>query len=143
MANLGTVVAAAGDVNGDGKPDLVVSDGRAEFKGGHVIPNKATVIFGEGDLQVVTLHDLGGRGFLIDGANIGAEFSVAGAGDVNGDGKADVMLGAPFAGANGAVFVVYGKADTFTVDVGSLSGKGFRIDGAPGDHAGSAVAPRR
>ena len=27
------------------------------------------------------------------------------------------------------------------VDVGSLAGKGFRIDGAPGDHAGSAVAP--
>ena len=141
VANLGTVVAPAGDVNGDGKADLVVSDGRAEFKGGHVVPNKATVIWGKSDLQVVTLHDLGGRGFLIDGANIGAEFSVSAAGDVNGDGKADVMLGAPFAGANGAVFVVYGKADTFTVDVGSLAGKGFRIDGAPGDHAGSAVAP--
>ena len=83
------------------------------------------------------------HGFLIDGANIGAEFSVARRGDVNGDGRADVMLGAPFAGPNGAVFVVYGKADTLTVDVGSLAGKGFRIDGAPGDHAGQCGRARR
>ena len=137
---LGTVAAAVGDVNGDGKADVLVSDGRAVFKGAHVVPNKATVVFGDA-LQLVSLHDLASHGFLIDGADLGAEFSVAGAGDVNGDGHADVMLGAPFAGPNGAVFVVYGKADTFTVDVGSLGGKGFRIDGAPGDHAGSAVAP--
>ena len=51
------------------------------------------------------------------------------------------MLGAPFAGPNGAVFVVYGKADTLAVNVGSLAGKGFRIDGALGDRAGSSVAP--
>ena len=139
--NLGTIAAAPGDVNGDGKADLVVSDGRAEFKQGHVVPNKATVIFGGAAIQLISLHDLGGHGFLIDGANLGTEFSVAGAGDVNGDGRADVMLGAPFAGPNGAVVVVYGKADTLAVDVGSLAGKGFRIDGAPGDRAGSAVAP--
>ena len=140
MANLGTVVAPAGDVNGDGKADLVVSDGRAEFKGGHVVPNKATVIWGKSDLQVVTLHDLGGRGFLIDGANIGAEFSVSAAGDVNGDGKADVMLAILRRRERGRVRRLR-QGRQFMVDVGSLAGKGFRIDGAPGDHAGSAVAP--
>ena len=76
------------------------------------------------------------HGFLIDGANLGAEFSVAGAGDVNGDGRADVMLGAPFAGPNGAVFVVYGKADTLAVDVG-LAGR----QGLPRSTARPATAP--
>ena len=120
----------------------MVSDGRAEFKRGHVVPNKATVISGKCDHPAH--HAPRPRRAGLPDRRREHRDGVLGRrrpGDVNGDGSADVMLGAPFAGPNGAVFVVYGKADTLMVDVGSLAGKGFRIDGAPGDRAGSAVAP--
>jgi FG-GAP repeat len=56
--------------------------------------------------------------------------SVAGAGDVNGDGKADVLVGAPLADTNGrensgSAYVVFGKSDTATVEVAALGAGGF------------------
>src|SRR4051812_38322346 len=73
--------------------------------------------------------------------------SVARAGDVNGDGLADVIVGAIQADAHGrrdsgSGFVVFGRADGASVDLARLGGGGFRIDGAlAGDHMGWAVAP--
>jgi len=56
------------------------------------------------DIDLATSLDPASTGFRIDGA---AEddlsgFSVAGAGDVNGDGGADVIIGAPGADNNGS-----------------------------------------
>src|SRR4051795_4502497 len=63
--------------------------------------------------------------------------AVAPAGDVNGDGNADVLIAAPDAGRNGrrgsgSAYVVFGKpsfAPRMPLD--PLGGRGFRIDGAP------------
>ena len=54
-----------------------------------------------------------------------AGLSVAGAGDVNVDGRPDVLLGVNFAGNNGraqsgSACVVFGKASTTTVDLAAL-----------------------
>jgi len=67
----------------------------------------------------------------IDGAAAGdwAGNSVASAGDVNGDGRPDVLVGAPNAGNNGrkhsdSVFVVFGQAGGGMVDLGRLGAEG-------------------
>ncbi|MBM3677380.1 MAG: hypothetical protein FJW96_05780 [Actinobacteria bacterium] len=136
----GFSVAAAGDVDGDGRNDVVVG-----APGGR--KGAAYVVFGRRQLGTVDLSNLGNRGFRIVGAagtSVGA--SVAGLGDVNGDGRGDLVVGAPYAvrpgrGRSGAAFVVFGKASPEPVRLGRLGDGGFRIDGAvPGDLAGVAVA---
>jgi hypothetical protein len=130
-------VAEAGDVNGDGRNDVIV---------GGVFANAAHVVFGRSSRGTVDLADLGSGGFRIAGAapGNGVGDSVDGAGDVNGDGLADVVVGAPFAtnahGFLGAAYVVFGKASSAPVDLGALGTDGFRIDGGdPGDGVGTAV----
>ena len=94
---------------------------------------------------------LGSADIRIDGAAAGdlAGTSVSPAGDVNGDGGEDVIIGAPGADNNGraesgSAYVVFSSI-TFnagpTVDLGNLGQDGFRIDGAAaGDFAGISVS---
>ncbi|MEM1081585.1 MAG: integrin alpha, partial [Pseudomonadota bacterium] len=81
--------------------------------------------------QNVDLGNLGDRGFLINGSdtNDNSGFSVSGAGDVNGDGLADLIIGAPNGGGTGQGFVVFGKADTTPINLDNLGAGGFRIEG--------------
>ena len=72
-------------------------------------------MFGRTATTTVDLTALGTAGFRIDGAATGdfSGWSVAGAGDVNGDGGADVLVGAPWADNNsrttsGSSYVVFG-----------------------------------
>src|SRR5262249_15875573 len=101
---------------------------------------------------VLDLSSLNGtNGFRIDGvlANDGSGTSVAGGGDVNNDGIADLIIGAPFADPDGnnfagSTFVVFGKATGFhrRISLSSLDGSnGFRIDGMKADElSGASVA---
>lgn len=94
--------------------------------------------------QDFELGNLGDRGFRIQGANASdySGYSVSGAGDVNGDGLADLTIGAygvsTVGGAStGASYVVFGKSDPASVDLGGLGTGDFRIEGIdPGDRAG-------
>ena len=145
----GVSVAGAGDVNGDGVDDVIVGANGAD-NNSRAGSGSAYVIYGTNtaDPADVDLASLGARGFRIDGAAAGnaAGGSVAGAGDVNGDGVADVIVGANGAGnngrpASGSAYVVYGGASPAGVDLASLGMRGFRIDGAAGsDQAGVSVA---
>jgi hypothetical protein len=146
----GRSVASAGDVNGDGFDDVIVGADGADPNGN--TSGASYVVFGRasGFGATLALSSLDGtNGFRIDGVAASDEsgFSVASAGDVNGDGFADLVVGSPFGPAYsryGASYVVFGKASGFaaTVDLSSLDGSnGFRIDGlSHGAWSGYSVA---
>ncbi len=152
----GRSVSSAGDVNGDGIDDIIVgapggSDGGTDAGEAYVIYGKAGITNTTIDLSSLSPED----GFIIQGdreANRAGN-SVSSAGDVNGDGINDIIVGAPdapnlFNGPNptspGDVYVIYGKAGTErgTVDLTSLAQEdGFAIEGDRiGDNAGFAVS---
>ncbi len=83
--NLGEAVAGAGDVNGDGFSDIVVGSvsGQSPLAGTGV-----ALVYSGADGSL--LHTLSGN---VSGIRFG--WSVAGAGDVDGDGHDDVIVGAP------------------------------------------------
>ncbi|MCV6597453.1 MAG: integrin alpha [Mangrovicoccus sp.] len=145
----GFSVSDAGDVNGDGFSDLIIGAPYADANG-QTDSGESYVIFGQADgfaaqMELTALD--GSTGFRLKGVSAGdfSGSSVASAGDLNGDGYDDVIIGAYRAdGAAGASYVVFGKASGFAsdIDLSTLSGSdGFRIDGVdPYDFSGIPVA---
>jgi hypothetical protein len=84
----GFSVGTAGDVNGDGHSDVIV--GARYYSGGESYEGRAYIYNGS-PLGLATTHD-----WTIEGGQEGADLgnSVATAGDVNGDGLSDVIVGA-------------------------------------------------
>jgi hypothetical protein len=98
-ARFGFSVAALGDFNGDGRPDLAVGapldDGDGDTTDNGDNRGRVFIFFGgspfPGDMITLTGTDLGGQ----------FGFSVARAGDVDGNGSDDLIVGAPFESAGG------------------------------------------
>jgi Ca2+-binding RTX toxin-like protein len=145
----GSSVASAGDINGDGFDDIVVGAPFGDDGGSYA--GEAYVIFGKaGGFGTIDLSSLApADGFVIQGdaAQDRAGFSVASAGDVNGDGFDDIVVGAPYGGDGGVfpgeTYVIFGKAGGFgAIDLSNLApADGFIIQGdATGDNAGRSVA---
>jgi hypothetical protein len=137
-ARAGLSVAGLGDINSDGKPDFIVGS-----------PGK-DIGFGEGakpDVGVAYFYS-GANGSLIrtvsdpdQQADARFGFSVANAGDVDGDGVADAVVGAP---GKATVFVWSGKTGALLFTIQSpdreklnsfgssvAGGKDFDSDGKP------------
>ena len=93
----GFSVSGAGDVNGDGLADLIVGALNAD-PGGNSRAGESYVVFGKADTAPVSLMDVaaGTGGFVINGIDSDdlSGWSVSGAGDVNGDGLTDLIVGA-------------------------------------------------
>ena len=134
----GYAVAGPGDVSGDGRPDVVLSTWDAVH-----------VVHGQAATAPVDLRRSRGNGFVIRGRRpvFGAGAAVSGAGDFNGDGLADIAVGAPFSTMRyrphaGATFVVFGTPHTRPVGLVRLGGRGVRIDGDGAfGQLGAALAP--
>ncbi|MXP27194.1 hypothetical protein GRI39_14335, partial [Altererythrobacter indicus] len=144
---LGLSVSLAGDVNADGYDDLIVAapsndDGGADAGAAYVIFGKAsgfgTIDLGSGLNAADGFKILGAA----DGDRLG--YSVSSAGDVNGDGIDDILLGAFANGGTGSAYVIFGKTSGFgTIDLAnSLSAvQGFQITGvASNDRLGWSVS---
>jgi Ca2+-binding RTX toxin-like protein len=145
----GYSVSSGGDVNGDGFADLIV--GARSGKGeSYVVFGKASWA-GTPSLDLATLD--GTNGFRLPGIDAfdNSGVSVSSAGDVNGDGFADLIVGAPGAESAGGVdqegesYVVYGKASwagTPSLDLAALDGtNGFRLIGVDQrDYSGKSVS---
>ena len=151
----GFSVSSAGDVNGDGFDDLIVGAPGAESAGGADYEGESYVVFGKASwagtpsLDLATLD--GTNGFRLIGIDEydRSGFSVSSAGDVNGDGFADLIVGAPMPRRRwrydaGESYVVFGKASwagTPSLDLATLDGtNGFRLIGI--DAVRSAAASR-
>jgi len=103
-AGFGTSVSSAGDVNGDGISDVVV--GMPLWDNGQTNEGQARVYFG------APRHLTPAGPQVISTGAVSADYgrSVAAAGDVNGDGLSDVIVGAPFNSSHGYAFLYLGNA---------------------------------
>ena len=149
--NLGRSVSSAGDINGDGFDDLIIGASNADPNGNY--SGQSYVVFGKstGFNPTLNVSDLNGaNGFAINGIAGGdnSARSISSAGDINGDGLDDLIIGAPYADANGNYsgqsYVVFGRSTGFspTLNLSDLNGaNGFAINGIAGsDDSGRSVS---
>ncbi|NES42231.1 hypothetical protein [Moorena sp. SIO2C4] len=150
----GFSVSSAGDINGDGIKDFAIGvPGSDSPLTDNSSAGKTYVVFGGSGVGATGTLDLSSipssdpkTGFVINGIDEGssldlgdrAGWSVSDAGDVNGDGVSDLIIGAPFVDSDtqtdvGEAYVVFGGTDvagTGNLDLASLDGtNGFAITG--------------
>ena len=139
-SRLGTAIQNAGDMNGDGKGDLVIRDNTGN----------AFVVFGKSSTKAIdtvnitneVLQDGKSLGFQI--SNIGVNGRAAGIGDVNGDGFDDIAVSQLIAPSRGQVDVVFGKETNTNVNLSDISNGvgGFRISTSNSTELGASVLTR-
>ncbi len=153
----GYSVSDAGDINGDHYADIIIGAPFYGYAGlSYVILGSPTV----GDSGILARSSLNGsNGFTLvndDASSCSFGFAVSGAGDVNGDKYADLLVGAPFGGALGLAvpgwsYLIFGGPNLIA---SAVSGKGlvyltslfngingFRLDGEKNyDNSGMAVS---
>jgi hypothetical protein len=158
LTSRGSSVSSAGDVNGDGIGDILIGADGA-YPNGNPYAGETYVVFGSnaGFVPSLNLADLetgdGSTGFVLKGidADDHSGRSVSSAGDINGDGIGDILIGAPFADPNGdysgETYVVFGSNAGFgpSLDLSSLEtgdgSKGFVLNGiAEDDLSGYSVS---
>lgn len=118
----GWEVARIGDMNGDGFNEIVISASNASVPGAAVV-GTVYVVFGSKQLSnmttgVLELSNMVGNGTAIgfhgEGAGDQLGYSLDRSGDVNGDGLADLLVGAPYASSfgslnTGAAYWIFGR----------------------------------
>jgi hypothetical protein len=132
-AHFGSSVGTAGDVNGDGLSDFIV--GAKNFDGGQINGGRAYVYHGVAGVLAATPSwtAIGDQAYATFGT------SVATAGDVNGDGYSDVIVGAPMYDNE---YYTEGRAYVYLGSSGGLSTEpSWIVEGdEPGAYLGTCVA---
>jgi hypothetical protein len=155
--NSGFSVSIAGDVNGDRRADLLI--GAYKANAGGTERGQSYLVYGRHGINPlsgsISLGDVGGA---VEGATFNgiadydhAGFSVSTAGDVNGDGLADLLIGAKSANVAGSergqTYLVYGRLGSNplsgSINLGDVGGAvpGATFNGTVDyDHAGVSVS---
>ncbi len=135
---------SAGDINGDGFDDLIIGASGASPNGNQAAGESYVVFGSSGFGASFDLSSLdGSNGFVINGIDELDEsgISVSSAGDINGDGIDELIIGARNAGES---YVVFGSSSGFgaSLNLSDLDGSdGFVINGIDaGDYSGSSVS---
>ncbi|MFA5211117.1 MAG: FG-GAP-like repeat-containing protein [Patescibacteria group bacterium] len=134
-ARFGTVVSSAGDINGDGYSDILV--GANYFDNGESNEGATFVYYG-GSEKLNTIADWSKES---DQANAYFGYKVSSAGDVNGDGYDDILVGAWYYDNGetneGKVFLYYGSANGVST-IANWTAEGNQINAYFGKSISSA-----
>jgi len=142
--------STAGDIDNDGYDDIILGDKSWNNDQGvvYVIYGGPTSSFLDIDLRAITLDPFT-TGFMIKGPDDGNHFgnSVSTAGDIDGDGFDDIIIGVYSWQGCGAAYVIYGgprsamsNLDLSSTTLNSITA-GFRIQGNTRDnHFGEKVS---
>jgi len=139
----GYSVAVAGDVNGDGYDDILIGAPQNGENGDQA--GQVYLIFGKASGWTTDL-DLGkaDASWWGEAKNDYAGLSVAGAGDVNGDGYGDILIGAPGSDDStpdgGQVYLIFGKTDGWQMDVDLGKSDASFVGASNGENLGHSVA---
>ena len=141
-----------GDVNGDGFTDVIVGAPFADPIGGNGA-GKTYIIYGSSGMESVASIDLDGTPSNVTRILGDDELDLSGysvsSGDINGDGYAEVIIGAylanPFDGLQtGETYIIYGSSgmeDVASIDLNDTPGNVTRIYGDDGeDRLGFSVS---
>ncbi|MBI3818708.1 MAG: FG-GAP repeat protein [Planctomycetes bacterium] len=127
VGNFGAAVAAAGDYNLDGVPDILIGE-----------PHANSGLFGSNPDTGAAYVYSGKTGLLlhsITGTNAGDELGIAVAsGDINNDGWPEIVAGAPYSSAAG---IIAGQVVVVSGHTGFVI---YTFNGAAADHLGASVA---
>lgn len=134
---LGTSVAFAGDVNGDGYDDILIStyvDDDAGSDCGQVYLIFGNSTAGIDDMSIANANAsfLGGSGY----SRLG--YSIAGAGDVNGDGFDDFIISS-FSG-NGITYLFFGRSSGWSMDASVYNANASFLGESTQYYSGEAVS---
>ena len=125
LDNFGSSVSGSGDVNGDGRADFIVG---ARYADGGVVNTGSAFVY-SGTTGALLYQKSG----TFSGDNFGR--SVSGAGDVDGDGRADFVVGA--SGADPGGLLDAGSAFVYS---GATGGLLFQKNGLVGEQLGYSVS---
>lgn len=143
----GTNILSIADLNGDGKMDVIV--GAPGNDAGGTDAGAVYVVWGKSSASAVSLSNIaaGTGGFKIVGADnndvVGS--SIGTVSDMNGDGKAEILIGVPEGGSGGSksglAYVVFGKSSGAAVDLNTIAAGigGFAVVGMTDDKVGATV----
>ena len=138
----GCSVAGAGDVNGDGYDDILIgSTGNDEGANG---AGQTYLIFGSPNYRfsMDTALSNANASFIGEAEDDLSGCSVAGAGDVNGDGYDDIIIGAKWGhGDMGQTYLFFGNSsDSFSMGTNVSNADASFIGEAGSDLSGCSVA---
>lgn len=142
---LGVCVGSAGDIKNDNLKDIFLG-----APGAYEVVGAAYILFGQSNgwpalFNISTLD--GTNGFTVLGkTSYGSRLGndVSHAGDINGDGIADFVLGDPYHAPGGTAYVLFGQKEVWPVqfDLSNLNGmNGFAVNGiAKSSYFGGALS---
>ncbi|MFW3146380.1 MAG: putative Ig domain-containing protein [Thermoplasmatota archaeon] len=140
--NSGWSLANAGDINGDNYDDLMV--GAFSNRAGYI--NKVYLVFGRwkplwGSQMSLSMSN---ASFERESPNDNVGVTISGAGDVNGDGFSDMLMGADtndeHGNNRGQVYLILGRSAPWTMKTSLSTSNASFYGEADNDHLGSSVS---